>query len=98
MWFCCRRRPWVRLSAEIKPAQVALQAIPSTLVGPLLPTPGLVTPTLGHGVRGPNRDVPLAAAAAAAVGQSVGGDTVEELWVLLGDLHDVLIDAEVCMI
>lgn len=79
MWSCCRRRPWIRLSAENKHTQVALQAIPSTIVGPLLPTPGLVTPTLGHGVRGSNRDVPLAAAAAAAVGQSVGGDAAEEL-------------------
>lgn len=28
----------------------------------------------------------------------MGGDAAEELWILLGDLHDVLIDAEVCMI
>lgn len=96
MWSCCRRRPWICLSAEIKSAQVTLQAISSILVDPLVPTAGLVKPTLGHGVRGPNRDDPLAAAAGG--GKSVGGDAAEELWILLGDLHDVLIDAEVCMI
>lgn len=98
MWSCFRRRPWIRLSVEIKPAQVTLQATSSTLFGPLVPTLKLVTLTLGHGVRGSNRDEPLAAAASAAAGKSVGVGAAEELWVLLGDLHDVLIDAEVCMI
>lgn len=82
------------LSADIKPAQVTLQAISRILVDSLVPNPGSVTLTLGHGVRGPDRDEPLAAAAAA--GKSVGGEATKELRVLLGDLHDVLVDAEVC--
>lgn len=93
VWSCWQMRRG-RLSADIKPAQVTLQAIPSILVDSPVPTPGLATLTLGHGVRGPGRDEPLAAAAAA--GKSVGGETPEELRVLLGDLHDVLVDAEVC--
>lgn len=95
VWSCWRG--WrVRLSADIKPAQFILQAISSILIHPPLAlTPGLVTLTLGHGVRGPDRGEPLAAAVAAG-GKSVGGDAAEELPVLLGDLHDVLIDAQVC--
>lgn len=93
MWSCWRRR--VRLSAEIKPAQVTLQATSGILVDPLAPTPGLVTLlTLGHGVGRPDRDEPLAAAT--ATWKSVGGGAAEELRMLLGDLHDVLIGAEVC--
>lgn len=96
MWSCRRRRPWTRLSPEIKLAEVTLQAIFSILVGPVVPTQRSVTLTLGDGVRGPNRDEPLAAADGG--GKSVGGDAAEELRILLGDLHDVLIDTEVCMI
>lgn len=94
VWSYCRMRRGC-LSADIKPAQVTLQAISSILVDSLVPTSGLATLTLGHGVRGPDRDEPLAAAAAAA-GKSVGGEATKELRVLLGNLHDVLVDAEVC--
>lgn len=97
MWSCRRRRPWTRLSPKIKLAEVTLQAISSILVGPVVPTSWLVTLTLGDGVRGPNRNEPLAGGGGGG-GKSVGGDAAEELRILLGDLHDVLIDAEVCLI
>lgn len=80
----------------MKPAQVTLQAVSTVLIDhPPAPTAGLVTLTLGHGVRGPDRDEALAAAATADFGG--GGKSVgaKELPVLLGDLHDVLVDVEV---
>lgn len=43
VWYCLQRRRACYL-AEIKPAQVALQAISTRLVDDTAPTPGLVTP------------------------------------------------------
>lgn len=91
MWSCWRlRNP---LAAEVEPAQVTLQAISSIRADSLAPTAGLVTLTLGHGVGKPDRDELLSAIAA---GKSVDLDAAEELPVFLGNLHDVLVDAQVC--